>query len=84
MHILDFNTSELKNLKEEELIQIYNEIIEFKNSNKLKENSLLLDLTNRLKMESFGRGVSAKEDELIRVELYVSMKLAEKYISTIS
>jgi len=75
---LDFNTKVLKDLKEEEIIRIYKEILEIRDNGEQNiKSTLLYKIAEELDKESFKTTV---QEQLIRVELYCSMKLAEKYI----
>jgi len=75
--VLDFSSKILRDLTDEEIIEIYEEVVKYKETGHLDKESLLYKKAIELNQESFK---NTKEEEIIKVELYAAMKLAEKYL----
>lgn len=74
----DFSSSILQNLTEEEKIEIYKEVIEYQKSGILANDSLLNKTAVQLNQMSFKNNLA---EEIVRVELFVGLSLATKYIT---
>jgi len=76
----DFSSSTLQELTDEQIITIYKEFLEYEKTGQLI-NSLFKDTVMHLSNTSFNRGQNSINIEINRVELFISIKLARKYIT---
>jgi hypothetical protein len=81
MRILDFSARELRALtNEEEILELYKEIKDLKETGIRKKDSKLIELAKSINQTTIKNTI---EEEIIRIELYVTLKLAEKYVETL-